>query len=203
VTLAERSDDEALGRLWRAREDAANPFWFVTYNDAWLADSTSRVALARLIRAELEKELQDTIGTPTLSFTAKWSTDFKRSRRHFLRTRLAAVQLMDGDVRGARRVLDSLAAIPDPLRGECQSPTTLRWRAEAELRLGEMDAARDDLAYVATSMNWQTAVVGDSAPQLLGSAYRPASWAKAKQAAAFRHRSCFTTMRDQMRRSGQ
>jgi hypothetical protein len=110
---------------------------------------------------------------------------------------------MDGDVLGARRALDSLAALPDPMRGECQSPTTLRWRAEAELRLGELDAARDDLAYVATSMNWQTAVVGDSAAQLLGSAYTAASWAKAKEAAATRHRSCFVTARDRMRQPGQ
>jgi hypothetical protein len=197
LALADRSGDAALQQRWHAREAEANPYWVLNaYSDTWVADSALRAELGRRIRAQLAKEMRDTVGAPSLWFTARIATNFKAATRHRLRTRLAAIQLLGGDVRGARLVLDSLAAVPDPMRGECQSPETLRWRAEAELRLGELEAAREDLAYIATSQHWQTAVVGDSAPQLLGSAYSPESWAKAKLEAAPRHRECFGAERE-------
>jgi hypothetical protein len=203
LTLADRSGDTALEQRWHSREAEANPFWVLgAYSDSWLADSANRAELGRRIRAQLAKEMRDTIGAPSLWFTTRLATNLKSSTRHRLRTRLAAIQLLDGNARGAREVLDSLAEVPDPLRGECHSPATLRWRAEAERRLGELDAARDDLAYLATSHNWQIAVVGDSAPQLLDSAYSPASWAKAKQEAAPRHRSCFGAGKDRTKQTG-
>jgi hypothetical protein len=203
LALADRSGDAALQQRWHAREAEANPYWVLgAHSDAWLADSTSRAELGRQMRAQLAKEMRDTVGAPSLWLTARLATNFKSSTRHLLGTRLAAIQLLDGDVRGARVLLDSLAEVPDPLRGECHSPATLRWRAEAERRVGELDAARDDLAYIATSRNWQIAVVGDSAPLLLGSAYSPASWAKAKQEAASRHRSCFGATADRTKQRG-
>jgi hypothetical protein len=203
LALADRSGDAALRQRWHAREAEANPLWVLdAYSDAWLADSTSRAELGRQIRAQLAKEMRDTLAAPSLWFTAQVATNLKSATRHRLRTRLAAIQLLDGDVRGARHVLDSLAAMPDPLRGECQSPATLRWRAEAELRLGELEAARGDLAYIATSRNWRIAVVGDSARLLLGAAYSPESWAKAKQEAAPRHRSCFIATQARAKQTG-
>jgi hypothetical protein len=203
LALADRSGDAVLQQRWHAREVEANPFWVLgAYSDSWLGDSTSRAELGRQTRAQLAKEMRDTVGAPSLWFTARVATKLKSSTRHLLGTRLAALQLLDGDVRGARVVLDSLAEVPDPLRGECHSPVTLRWRAEAERQLGELDAARDDLAYIATSKNWHIAVVGDSAPQLLGSAHSPARWAKAKQEAVPRHRSCFGAAKDGTKQTG-
>ncbi|MFL5605645.1 MAG: hypothetical protein ACJ8AD_04295, partial [Gemmatimonadaceae bacterium] len=127
LALADRSGDAALRQKWHAREAEANPYWVLTaYSDAWLADPMSRAELGRQIRAQLTKEMRDTIAAPSLWFTARVATNLKSATRHRLRTRLAAIQLLDGDVRGARTVLDSLAAVPDPVRGECQSPATLR-----------------------------------------------------------------------------
>jgi hypothetical protein len=191
LALADRSGDADLKERWHARAREANPYWALTYSGEWLADSASRAQMETLTRLELAREMRDTLGMPSLWSTARLSTDLKSATRHRLATRLAAIQLLGGDVRGARLVLDSLAASPDPLGRECHSPTTLRWRVEAERRLGELDAAREDLAYLATSKNWQIAVVGDSAQAFLGSAYSPAGWTKAKREAAARHRSCF------------
>lgn len=203
LALAERSGDAELQRRWRTREAEVNPYWVIgAYSDAWLSDSTTRVELGRLIREQLGKEMRDTLAAPTLGNTARWVTNLRLSRRQLLRTRLAAIQLLDGDVRGARAVLDSLATVADTLLRECPSTVTLRWRAEAERRLGELDAARDDLAYVATAVSVWDRIVGDSAPQLLGAAYTPESWAKARQVAAGRHRSCFAAYRDRMTRTG-
>lgn len=195
--LAERSGDAALLRRWEAREAETHPYWVPGLDSGvWLTDSTARRDLASWIRQQLAKEIGDTLAAPTLAFNARMTTNFKFSRRHRLRTQLAAIQLLDGDVRGARVVLDSLAGIPDRF-GDCHSSSALRWRAEAARRLGDLSTAREDLAYLATARNWQIAVVGDSAPQLLGTAYTPESWARAKEEAAVRHRACFAASRAQ------
>jgi hypothetical protein len=195
--LAERSGDAELVRRWEARESETHPSWVPGLDSgSWLTDSTARRDLASWIRQQLAKEIGDTLAAPTLAFNARMTTKLKLSRRHRLRTQLAAIQLLEGDVRGARVVLDSLASIPDRF-GDCHSSSTLRWRAEAARRLGDLGTAREDLAYLATARNWQIAVVGDSAPQLLGPAYTPESWARAKEEAAARHRACFAASRAQ------
>jgi anti-sigma factor RsiW len=195
--LAERSGDAALLRRWEAREAETHPYWVPGLDKGlWLTDSTARRDLASWIRQQLAKESGDTLAAPTLAFNARMTTNFKLSRRHRLETQLAAMELLDGDVRGARVRLDSLASIPDRF-GDCHSSSTLRWRAEAARRLGDLGTARDDLAYLATAQNWQIAVVGDSAPQLLGSAYTPESWARAKEVAAAQRRTCFAAYRAQ------
>jgi hypothetical protein len=198
-TLAERSGDVDLVRRWEAREAEAHPYWVPGLdNGLWLTDSAARRDLASRIRQQLAREAGDTLAAPTLSFNARMTTNFKFSRRHRLHTQLAAIQFLDGDVRGARVVLDSLASVPDRF-GDCHSSSTLRWRAEAARKLGDLGTARDDLAYLATAQNWQIAVVGDSAPQLLGTAYTQESWARAKEEATVRHRTCFAASRAQMK----
>jgi hypothetical protein len=79
-------------------------------------------------------------------------------------------------------------------------PETMRWRAEAARRLGLVDSARADLAYVATTENWQLQLVGDSVPTLLGPAYSRASWDSARVAAKAYHQQCFAAARDAERR---
>jgi hypothetical protein len=201
--LARRSGDVALLRRWEAREAETHPYWVRGFDSGvWLTDSAARRNLASWIRQQLAGEAADTLAAPTMAFNARMTTNFKLSRRHRLHTQLAAIQLLDGDVRGARTLLDSLASIPDRF-GDCHSSSTLRWRAEAARRLGDVDTAREDLAYLATAQNWQIAVVGDSAPQLLGAAYSPEGWARAKEAAAIRRRACFAASRAQMKGTNQ
>jgi hypothetical protein len=191
LALAERSGDAELMRRWEAREAETHPYWVPGLDRGlWLTDSAARRDLAFWIRQQLAREAADTLAAPTLAFNARMTTDFRFSRRQRLHTQLAAIQLLDGDVRGARVVLDSLASIPDRF-GDCVSSSTLRWRAEAARRLGDLSTAREDLAFLATARNWQIAVVGDSAPQLLGTAYTKESWERAKETAAVRRHACF------------
>jgi hypothetical protein len=196
LALAERSGDPVLVRRWRVRAAEASALWTI---DAWLLDPPLRVELASIIREQLARELRDTVGTPTLWGTARLSTEMHFFRRQLLETRLAAIQLLDGDALGARHVLDSLVTVAEA-RGECINPATSRWHAEAARRLGDLKSAQDDYAYLATTENWQIAVVGDSAPRFLGPAYSADEWARAKAAAAVRHRECFAASRD--RRKG-
>jgi hypothetical protein len=79
----------------------------------------------------------------------------------------------------------------------CAMPETIRWRADAELKLGEADAARDDLAYLATMENWRVAMVADSVAQLLGPHYSPRSWTAAMQAAREPWQTCEGAARQQ------
>lgn len=200
LTLAERSGDADLARQWRLLEAEADPYWaIVAFTDeSWLADAASRATMAGRIRDRLAKESRDTLGAPTMEFDARRTTEFKRMRREWLRGQLAAIQLENGDAAGARLTLDSVVADADR-QGRCPASRIIRWRAEAERKLGDLTQARDDLAYVATTESWQVAVAGDSASQLLGAAYSPTTWNAAKQTATARHQRCFAATRERFK----
>ena len=116
-----------------------------------------------------------------------------------IRTRLAALRLLRGEPRAAKDSLDVLVRISEE-RSMCPMPETVRWRAEAERALRQIDAAQNDLAYLATTENWRVAMVGDSVPQLLGPRYSPEGWAGAKTTARERWRECITAARERRRR---
>jgi hypothetical protein len=158
---------------------------------AALADVRRRllVALAEADSAER--------GGPTLWGRSRTFAMYLRQR---VRTRLAAVQLVEGDARGAKAALDSIVNEAEGRR-TCPTSESTRWRAEASRALGFLDSARADLAYVATFENWQLQLVGDSAATLLGPSYSKTSWDSSLVAARAHHQQCFAAARDAQRRA--
>lgn len=113
-------------------------------------------------------------------------------QRQRVQTRLAAVQLIEGDPRGAKLALDSLVT-EELARPSCPMPETMRWRGEAARRLGLIDEARADLAYVVVTGDWRVQVLSDSAPVLLGASYTKAAWDSALVAADAFRRKCWVS----------
>jgi hypothetical protein len=194
LVLAERSGDTELMRRWRLRDLAVNPF--LALGSGQLEDASSLNALEQVLRERLAQEKRDSLGAPTVWSTARMAAYLGFQRRQRIRSHLAAIQLTRGDARGARAALDSVVRFAEESwPWPCPLPETLRWRAEAARRLGDMGTAREDLAYVATVENWRLMMVGDSAATLLGTAYSPDSWERAKREARERHRRCFAAAR--------
>ncbi|HEY2067692.1 MAG TPA: hypothetical protein VGG84_17185, partial [Gemmatimonadaceae bacterium] len=177
---------------------ATNPRWVLSGGtQTWLRDTSIMPELERLLQRDLAA-LRDSVGVPTVWGTPASMAERLAMRKGAIRTRLAAIQLLRGETLAATESLDVVVRDVEARPG-CPMPETMRWRAEAELRLGQTDAARDDLAYVATTESWQVAAVGDSVPQLLGPRYSAESWIKAKEAAKERHRICFAAARERRR----
>lgn len=199
LMLADRSGDSALVRRWHARIDPRNVSWLLGSELPRLADDSAALA-------DVRRRLMDAItdaegrmhGGPTLYGRSRFFAWYERQR---LRTRLAALQLVAGDAMGAKSALDSIAHDME-MKPSCPTPETMRWRAEASRRLGAMDDARADLAYVATTENWQLQRVGDSVATLLGSAYSKSSWNDALRNARAFHRQCWVDSRDARSRAG-
>ena len=190
--LAERSDDPALRATWSARLAPVRPAWIGEVGaDPLPADAAALVEVERQLVASLATLSRDSLGTPTLWRTARQDARFSRFRRQRIETRLAAIQLLRGDARGARAALDRIRLASMSDGPGCPFPETIRWRAEASLRLGDTASAREDLAYLATTQNWRVASVADSVPRLLGDAFTAESWAVAMAKAAEEHRRCF------------
>lgn len=195
LALAERSGDPELVRRWRLRSGARNPYWVIDSRTAsWLTDSATLSEFEARLRAQLAEAVRDSLGAPTIWSSAGGTSARNFHRRQQIETRLAAIQLMRGDALRAKSALDAIVRRSDE-RPSCRMPETMRWRAEAARRLGEMAVARDDLAYVATTENWRIAVVGDSVRQLLGAAYSDSAWARAKSSARALHRECWAAGR--------
>lgn len=196
VWLADRSGDSTLIRRWHLRADPKEYSWLLG-TELW------RMAGDRAALADVRRRLLDALaeadsaehGGPTL-----WgrSRRFAMFERHRVLTRLAAVQLVAGDARGAKVALDSLVAQWEALPN-CPNPETMRWRADASRALGLMEQARADLAYVATTENWRLQLVSDSAAAILGPSYTKASWDSARVAARAYHQRCWAQSRDSRR----
>ena len=196
ISLADRSGDSTLIRRWHSRVDPRDISWL-------LGTELTRMAGDRAALDDVRRRLLDALaeadsathGGPTL-----WGRDrvFAAYERQRVRTRLAAVQLVEGDARGSKEALDSIITRWEA-RPFCPTPESMRWRAEASRALGRLDSARADLAYVATTENWQLQLVRDSAAALLGPAFAKASWDSALVAARAYHRRCFVAARDAQR----
>lgn len=207
LELAERSGDSALVRRWQRRVASTTPWWSVDWAKAgWLRDTSGLSELDAELHRELVAVQRDSIRTPRggIAMPMVWSSPVAMALRSAarlgaIRTRLAAVQLLRGETLAAKESLD---VVIGEAAATCPMPETIRWRVAAELRLGQMDGAREDLAYLATMENWRVATVGDSASQLLGARYSPESWSNAKAAAKEWHRSCFAATRERWRTDG-
>jgi hypothetical protein len=195
LQLALQRGDPALVRTWRLRLPPGSPMWMIDWERAgWLRDTTNLADVDSMLHRALMTARRDSGAVPMVWLSTEGTARFSAVRIAAIGTRLAAVQLLRGQTQSAK---DSLDAIINDLAPGCPMPETLRWRADAELKLGQADAARDDLAYLATMENWRVALVGDSVPQLLGPHYSPQSWTTAKQAAKERWRSCEAAARQQ------
>jgi hypothetical protein len=198
LMLADRSGDSALARRWHARVDPRNISWLLSAELTRMAGD--REALSdvrrRLLEALAEADSAEH-GGPTLWGRSRFFAMVQRQR---VRTRLAAVRLVEGDARGAKTALDSIVGEWQALPS-CPTAETMRWRAEASRTLGLPDSARADLAYVATTENWQLQRLGDSVATILGSAYSAESWDAARVAARAYHQRCFAAGRDAQRRT--
>jgi hypothetical protein len=199
LMLAARSGDSALMQRWHLRTDPRNMSWVLGSELANIARDP--VALAELRRrlqvALLEADSAEHAG-PTLWGSARLFAWYDRQR---VGTRLAALQLIDGDAKGAKAVLDSIAH-DMAARPTCPMPETLRWRAEASRQLGLMADARADLAYVVVTGDWRRQVLSDSVPALLGPAYTKASWDSALAEANRLKQKCWADSRDARRHGG-
>ena len=192
TALAERSGDPTLRATWSARLAPVRPAWIGEVGaDPFPSDSAALEKVERQLVANLDALTRDSLGTPTLWRTARQDARFSRFRRQRIETRLAAIQLLRGDARGARAALDRIRLASVSEGAGCPFPETIRWRAEASLRLGDTVSAREDLAYLATTQNWRVAAVADSAPRLLGDSFSTESWSAAMTRAAEEHRRCF------------
>ena len=200
LMLADRSGDSTLVLRWHARVDPGNISWLLGTELTRMADDSAALAdvRRRLLNALAEAD-SATHGGPTLWGRSRFFAMIQRQR---VRTRLAAVQLIEGDARGAKSALDTIVGEQEA-RLSCPSSESMRWRAEASRRLDLLDSARADLAYVATTENWQLQLIGDSIPALLGPAYSRASWDSARVAARAYHQKCFTAARDAQRRTAR
>ncbi|MFI5256227.1 MAG: hypothetical protein ACHQRK_03130, partial [Gemmatimonadales bacterium] len=202
LRLAERSGDEELGRRWRLRAGEQGDYWAIGSDRAdWPRDSASLSALERRLLLQLAEENRDSLGTPTIWASAQLEAYMNWQRRLRIRTRLAAIQLLRGQVTTSMAMLDGIVREVDA-RPTCPVPETLRWRAEANRQLGNTAKAMDDLAYVASMGDWKSRASADSAATSLGVAYTPEAWGLAKRAASDRLRSCFIAFRDHRRTEG-
>ena len=202
LALAERSDDAELARRWRLRNEAQGDSWTVGSDRSdWLSDSGERTVVERRLQERLAIEELDSLGTPTVWATARLEAYRNWHRRQRIRARLAAAQLQRGNVAIAKSALDSLVRDAE-LRHDCPVSETMRWRAEAERRLGDLTHAREDLAYVASTGDWRSRAATDSAATLLGAAYSNESWEQSKEVATERLHACFAAMRDRRRAEG-
>jgi hypothetical protein len=199
ISLADRSGDSTLIRRWHSRADPGDYSWLMSTELTRMAGD--RAALAdvrrRLLVALAEADSAIRSG-PTLWGRTRF---FAMYQRQSVLTRLAAVQLIGGDPRGAKVVLDSLVAAW-AARPTCPMPETLRWRAEASRQLGLMADARADLAYVVVTGDWRRQVLSDSVPALLGPAYTKASWDSALAEANRLKQKCWADSRDARRHGG-
>jgi hypothetical protein len=199
ASLAQRSGDSSLIQLWNLRADPGGYSWLLGSELAAIAkDPAARNDASRRLQAALAETDSEMHSGPTLSGRSQFFAWHTRQR---LRTRIAALQLLAGDASGAKAALDSIA-YESEMKPICESPETLRWRAEASRRLGRMDEARADLAYVATTENWRLQLVSDSAAALLGSAYTRSSWDSALAAARQVREACYARGREARRRAG-
>jgi len=192
IALADRSGDSALVRHWHRRLDPRDYSWLLGTELTLLAGDRAALAdVRRRLHTALAEADSAEHGGPTL-----WgrSRRFATYQRYRVRTRLAAVQLVSGDTRGAKASLDSLVA-EWSVRPSCPMPETMRWRAEASRRLNLMDEARADLAYVVVAGDWRLQALADSAPALLGAGYSKASWARAIADANALKRQCWAQSR--------
>jgi hypothetical protein len=199
LDLAQRTGDSALIRRWYARADPSGVTWLLGGQLADLArDSAARSDLTHRLHAALVATESEAHAGPTLFGRSNYFAWYTRER---LRTRLAAVQFLGGDAEGAKSALDSISQEATD-RSTCWLPETLRWRAEAERRLGLTKEARADLAYVVATGDWRVQVLSDSAPALLGGAYSKASWDSALVHANAVKDKCWTDAREARRRAG-
>jgi hypothetical protein len=197
--LAELSGDSTLIRRWHLRVDPRDMTWLLGGDISGLAGDHAAIAgLERRMKSALaEAEAAEHAG-PTLLARAQ---QFAWHEKQLLRTRLAALRLVDGDATGAREALDTIAR-ENELRPSCWLPETLRWRAEASRQLGDMKGAEADLAYVVATGDWRRQMVGDSVATLLGSSYSKASWDRALVEANARVKSCWAASRAARQRAG-
>lgn len=199
ISLAERSGDSTLIRHWRVQLDPRDMSWLLSTELTRMAGDHAALAdVRRRLQAALAEADSAEHGGPTLWGRSRLFAMYQRQR---VLTRLAAVQLVEGDARGAKTALDRIVTEWES-RPTCPTPESLRWRAEAARTLGLTDSARADLAYVATTENWQLQLISDSAATLLGPAYTKASWDSARVAARAYHQRCFAASRDAQRRKG-
>ena len=192
LMLAQRSGDSALMRRWHLRADPRDMSWTLGTELADVArDPEATAELRRRLRAALSETDSVEQAGPTLWGRAKFFAWYERQR---VGTRLAALQLMGGDAKGAKAVLDSIAH-GMAARPSCPMPETLRWRAEASRRLGLMAEARADLAYVVATGDWRRQMLSDSVPALIGAAYTKASWDSALANANLVKQKCWAESR--------
>lgn len=198
LSLADRSGDSVLMRRWHLRVDPRNM-------SGVLGTELSRFANDEAARSDLRRRMLEALaetdsamhGGPTLFGRSRFFAWVDAQR---LRTRLAALRLLDGDVSAAKAMLDSVVQEAE-LRPSCPTAETMRWRAEASRRLGMTDAARADLAYVIAVGDWHVQVLSDSAPALLGRSFTKATWDRAlAEARAFKQK-CWAASRDARRRT--
>jgi hypothetical protein len=197
--LAQLSGDSILIRRWHLRVDPSDRTWLLGGDISGLAgDHAAIVELGRRMKSALaEAEAAERAG-PTLLGRAQ---QFAWYEKQLLRTRLAALRLVDDDAVGARAALDTIVH-EDEVRPGCSFPETLRWRAEASRQLGHMQDAEADLAYVVVTGDWRRQMVGDSVATLLGKSYSKASWDQALVDANTRKQKCWADSRAERQRAG-
>ena len=199
LALADRSGDSTLIHRWHLRVDPRDISPAMTTELARFAGDSAALAdlRGRLLKALAEADSAEH-GGPTLWGRTRFFAGYQRRR---VLTRLAALQLLEGDARGAMNALNRIVA-EEEARPSCPMPETMRWRAEAARRLGLMDEARADLAYVVVTGDWRVQVLRDSAPVLLGASYTKAAWDGALAAADTFRRKCWVGSRDASRHAG-
>lgn len=199
LALADRSGDSALVHRWHLRADPGNISWLLTSDLGDLAnDSATRADIRRRLLEALAATDSAMRGGPTLAGRSRFFAWVQRGR---LRTRLAALQLIAGDARGAKSALDTIVHEME-LYPTCPTRETMRWRAEASRRLGLMDSARTDLAYAVETGDWRSQVARDSMTALLGKSWSQPSWDSAMVAANAVKQKCWADSRDARRRAG-
>jgi hypothetical protein len=199
LALADRSGDSALVHRWHRRVDPGNVSWLLSTALGDLAsDSAARADIHRRLLEALAATDSAMHGGPTVAGRSRY---FAWAQRGRLRTRLAALQLIGGDARGAKSALDTIVREME-LYPTCPARETMRWRAEASRTLGLMDSARADLAYAVETGDWRSQVVRDSMPALLGNSWSKASWDSAVVAADAFKQKCWADSRDARRRAG-
>jgi hypothetical protein len=193
LSLADRSGDPVLIRRWHLRVDPRNMSGVLgTELSRFANDAAARSELRRRLLQALAETDSAMHGGPTLFGRSRFFAWVDAQR---IRTRLAALQLLDGDASAAKAMLDSVVREAE-LRPSCPSAEAMRWRAEASRRLGATNAARADLAYVIAVGDWHVQVLSDSAPALLGPSFTKASWDRALAEARAYKQKCWAASRD-------
>lgn len=192
--LADSSGDPELASHWRS-------YWVDGTTADWQHDPAALAAHEATLREQLVAAERDSLGAPTFNGNARIAAYMNWHYRLRLRTELAAVRLVRGDAAGAKTALDEIAADAER-RVHCPLQETLRWRADAERRLGQSKAARDDYAYAATNGPWQTTSIVDSIGRTPGVSSSTAEWEQARRAAAARQAVCFEANRNLRKREG-